>query len=182
MWYDWDPGWEFYVLVLVFLLARPAAGIAVAAGVAAVAAAAAGEVVGIRKSVFAGAGVGVALNVLIVGIAAVTDGFLLIYEGYGNFITLLVSALAFYAAPAVIAAVVIRIMSRRRNAGFRTLRDSLLVGGGAGVILLAVGTVVNAVAGFFAPFVIVVIGVVIAAVLAVRSIRARRAGGGGPAW
>ena len=160
--------------MLVFLLARPAAGVAVAAGVGAVAAAAAGEVVGIRKSVFIGAGVGVALNVLIVGIAAVTDGFLLIYEGYGNFITPLVSALAFYAAPAVIAAAVIRVMARRHNAVFHTLRDCLLVGGGAGIILLAVGAVCNAVAGFFAPF-IVVIGVVIAAVLVVRIIRARRA-------
>ena len=88
--WGWDSGgfgWEFAVLVLVFLLARPVAGVAVAAGVAAVAATAAGEVVGIRKSVFIGAGVGVALDVLvlIVSIAAATGdtgyGFSL-YVGY----------------------------------------------------------------------------------------------------
>ena len=189
MWYDWDPGWEFAVLVLVVLLARPVAGIAVAAGVGAVAAAAAGEVVSIRKAVFIGAGVGVALNVLIGGIAAAAHdtgyGFG-IYVGYNDvagypahydFTVPLASALAFYAAPAIIAAAVVQVMARRPNAGFHTLRGSLLVIGGAGIILLAVGTVVNAMAGFFAPF-IIVIGVVIAAVLVVRIIRARRAGDG----
>lgn len=193
--WGWDSGgqdWGFAVLLLlVFLLARPVAGIAVAAGVGAVAAAAAGEVVGIRKSVFIGAGVGVALDVLvlIVSIAAATGdtgyGFSL-YVGYNDvagypahydFTVPLASALAFYTAPAVIAAAVIRVMARRTGAGFHTLRDSLLVGGGGGIILLAVGTVVNAVAGFFAPF-IVAIGVVVTAVFAVRIIRARRARGG----
>ena len=94
-----------------------------------------------------------------------------------DFTVPLVSALAFYAAPAVIAAAVIRVMVRRHNAGFNALRDSLLIGGGAGIILLAVGAVCNVVAGFFAPF-IVVIGVVIAAVLVVRIIRARQVGDG----
>ena len=216
MWYDWDPGWEFAVLILVFFLAKPAAGIVVAASVSAIAAAATGEVVSIKKSVFTGVGVGVAVNVLI-GIAAVTAdtaadtgyglglyrGYSLgLYRGYSYvagypahylFTVPLSSALAFYAVPAVVAAAVIWAMARRPNTGFSTLRESLLVGGSAGLILLAVGAVGNAMAGFVASFIIaigvliaaaliapfiVAIGVGIAAAFAIRIIRARRAGDG----
>lgn len=212
MWYEWDPVWKLPVLLAVSFLGKPIAGIAVAASVSAIAAAATGEVVGIRKSVFTGVGVGVVVNILIgATTAAVGYGFNLNYylytAGYSDFITTLASALAFYTAPAVIAAAVIWAMARRPNAGFSTLRECLLVGGSAGLILLAVGAVGDRMASFFASFIvviaaaliepsiiaivvgmaaalvappfIVVIVVVIAAALVVRIIRARRAGDGG---
>ena len=209
MWYDWDPGWELPVLLAVIFLGKPIAGIAVAASVGAIAAAATGEVVGIRKSVFTGVRVGIAVNVLI-GIAAVIAAvigdtgysfglyvgynFVAVYPAHYLFTVPLSSALAFYAAPAVVAAAVIWAMARRPNAGFSTLRESLSVGGSAGLILLAVGAVGNGMANFFAPFItsigvgivaalvapfIIAIGVIIAAAFAVRIIRARRAGDGG---
>ena len=216
MWYDWDLGWESFVLLLVIFLAKPVAGIVVAAGVSAIAAAATGEVVSIRKSVATGVGVGVVVNILIGVTAAATGGFGFnltyylytgyLYTGYSDFITTLASALAFYTAPAVIAAAVIWAMARRPSAGFSTLRECLLVGGSAGLILLAVGAVGDRMVSFFASFIVVIaaaliapsiiaivvamaaalvappfivaIGVVIAAAFAVRIIRARRAGEG----
>ena len=218
MWYDWYPGWDLPVLLAVSLLGKPIAGIVVAASVSAIAAAATGEVVSIKKSVFTGVGVGVAVNVLI-GIAAVTadTGYGIgLYRGYSFsgypahylFTVPLSSALAFYAVPAVVAAAVIWAMARRPNAGFSTLRESMLVGGSAGLILLAVGVLGDRMASFFGSFIVVIaaaliapsmsyiaivvgiaaatliapfivaIGVGIAAAFAVRIIRARRAGDG----
>lgn len=207
MWYYGDPP----ILLAVVFLGKPIAGIAVAASVGAIAAAATGEVVGIRKSVFTGLGVGVVVNILIGATAAAAGGYgfnlnYYLYTGYGDFITPLTSALAFYAAPAVISAAVIWAMARRPNAGFSTLRESLLVGGSAGLILLAVGVLGDRMASFFGLFIVVIaaaliapsivaivmgiaaaaliapfivaIGVVIAAAFAVRIIRARRAGDG----
>ena len=209
MWYYGDPP----ILLAVVILGKPIAGIAVAASVGAIAAAATGEVVGIRKSVFTGLGVGVVVNILIGATAAAAGGYgfnlnYYLYTGYGDFITPLTSALAFYAAPAVISAAVIWAMARRPNAGFSTLRENLLVGGSAGLILLAVGVLGDRMASFFGLFIVVIaaaliapsmsfiaivmgiaaatliapfivaIGVVIAAAFAVRIIRARRAGDG----